>query len=101
MTWDKKDYGGLESVRLPVNRIWTPDIVLYNYADTRLEDKREALAVVSYNGIVKWRPPSILKSSCQIDIETFPYDVQRCHMKFGSSLVIIIILFLFRTFRAE
>jgi hypothetical protein len=79
-----KDYGGLESVRLPVNRIWTPDIVLYNYADTRLEDKREALAIVNHDGIVKWKPPSILKSSCQIDIETFPYDVQRCYMKFGK-----------------
>ncbi len=60
------------------------DIVLYNYADTRLEEKREALAVVQDDGTVRWRPPSILKSTCQIDIVKFPYDIQRCSMKFGN-----------------
>ena len=60
------------------------DIVLYNYADTRLEEKREALAVIKYDGTVTWRPPSIFKSTCQIDIVKFPYDVQKCAMKFGK-----------------
>ena len=59
------------------------DIVLYNYADTRLEEKREVLAIVTSDGTVKWRPPSILKSTCQINIENFPYDIQNCSMKFG------------------
>lgn len=84
LKWHPAHYGGLNKVRLPVNRIWTPDIVLYNYADTRLEEKREALAVVFDDGTVEWRPPSIFKSTCQIDIVKFPYDVQKCHMKFGS-----------------
>jgi len=84
LRWDKEDYGGIETVRIPVNFIWTPDIVLYNYADTRLEEKREALAIVKYDGTVKWRPPSIFKSTCQIDMVKFPYDVQKCSMKFGS-----------------
>ena len=57
---------------------------MYNYADTRLEEKRDVLAIVSSDGIVKWRPPSIFKSTCQIDIQKFPYDSQRCYMKFGS-----------------
>jgi hypothetical protein len=39
---------------------------------------------VSDNGTVKWRPPCIFKSTCQIDIEKFPYDIQNCSMKFGS-----------------
>ncbi len=58
--------------------------MLYNYADTRLEEKREVLAIVSYDGTVKWRPPSIFKSTCQINIQKFPYDQQNCSMKFGS-----------------
>lgn len=37
-------------------------------ADTRLEEKREVLAVVYYNGTVVWKPMSIFKSTCQIDI---------------------------------
>lgn len=33
---------------------------------------------------MKWRPPSIFKSTCQINIQKFPYDQQNCSMKFGS-----------------
>ena len=30
LTWDPADYEGLQSIRLPVNDIWSPDLVLYN-----------------------------------------------------------------------
>ena len=30
LTWDPSGYDGLTSIRLPVNNIWSPDIVLYN-----------------------------------------------------------------------
>lgn len=30
MRWDPVDYGGIETLRVPVDRIWKPDIVLYN-----------------------------------------------------------------------
>jgi nicotinic acetylcholine receptor len=110
LKWTKELYGGVDEVRLPVSRIWTPgkiklfrscfqysikinqffrsikrsDIVLYNYADTRLEEKRDVLAIINSDGTVKWRPPSIFKSTCQINIQNFPYDRQNCSMKFGN-----------------
>ncbi|KAK2505144.1 hypothetical protein MC885_014380 [Smutsia gigantea] len=30
LRWDPVDYGGIESLRVPADRIWKPDIVLYN-----------------------------------------------------------------------
>jgi len=30
MTWDPDNFGGVDKVRVPRDRIWTPDIVLYN-----------------------------------------------------------------------
>lgn len=84
LKWDESLYGGIDNVRLPVNQIWTPDIVLYNYADTRLEEKREVMAIINSNGKVRWRPSCIYKSTCQINIQNFPYDHQNCRMKFGS-----------------
>ncbi|CAD5118370.1 DgyrCDS7081 [Dimorphilus gyrociliatus] len=84
LKWDPKEYNGVETVRIPSSDIWTPDIVLYNYADTRLREHRDAFVVVSSTGGILWIPPAIYKSSCVIDITYFPFDRQTCWMKFGS-----------------
>ena len=40
-------------------------------------------ATIEHTGVVKWQPPAIYKSQCDIDVEFFPFDVQQCKMKFG------------------
>uniref|UniRef100_A0A3Q0SCL8 Cholinergic receptor nicotinic alpha 3 subunit n=1 Tax=Amphilophus citrinellus TaxID=61819 RepID=A0A3Q0SCL8_AMPCI len=84
LKWNPKDFGGVEFIRVPSNRIWKPDIVLYNNAvgDFQVDDKTKAL--LRYNGDVTWIPPAIFKSSCKIDVTYFPFDYQNCTMKFGS-----------------
>ncbi|XP_062328155.1 neuronal acetylcholine receptor subunit alpha-3 [Osmerus eperlanus] len=84
LRWDPKTFGGVEFIRVPSNRIWKPDIVLYNNAvgDFQVDDKTKAL--LRYNGDVTWIPPAIFKSSCKIDVTYFPFDYQNCTMKFGS-----------------
>ncbi|KAJ8249197.1 hypothetical protein GJAV_G00232200 [Gymnothorax javanicus] len=84
LRWDPKEFGGVEFIRVPSNKIWKPDIVLYNNAvgDFQVDDKTKAL--LRYNGDVTWIPPAIFKSSCKIDVTYFPFDYQNCTMKFGS-----------------
>ena len=41
-------------------------------------------AILRYDGTVKWKPPAIYKSFCEINVEYFPFDQQTCYMKFGS-----------------
>uniref|UniRef100_A0A3P9LIZ1 Cholinergic receptor, nicotinic, alpha 3 n=1 Tax=Oryzias latipes TaxID=8090 RepID=A0A3P9LIZ1_ORYLA len=84
LKWNPKEFGGVEFIRVPSNRIWKPDIVLYNNAvgDFQVDDKTKAL--LRFNGDVTWIPPAIFKSSCKIDVTYFPFDYQNCTMKFGS-----------------
>lgn len=84
LQWNESEYGNITNVRVNNDDIWKPDIKLYNYADTRLEEKRDALCVVSSNGDVLWIPQAVFRSSCYIDIEHFPFDEQTCKLKFGS-----------------
>lgn len=40
--------------------------------------------VIRHDGQVMWDQPSITKSSCSVDVAFFPFDVQECHLTFGS-----------------
>ncbi|XP_043410503.1 neuronal acetylcholine receptor subunit alpha-3 isoform X1 [Prionailurus bengalensis] len=84
LKWDPSEYDGAEFMRVPAQKIWKPDIVLYNNAvgDFQVDDKTKAL--LKYTGEVTWMPPAIFKSSCKIDVTYFPFDYQNCTMKFGS-----------------
>ena len=44
----------------------------------------ETNAIVANNGYVLWVIPAMIKSSCKIDITYFPFDLQKCPLKFGS-----------------
>ncbi|KAF7266381.1 hypothetical protein GWI33_020280 [Rhynchophorus ferrugineus] len=84
LQWNPKEYGGVEMLHVPSDHIWRPDIVLYNNADGNFEVTLATKATLNFTGRVEWRPPAIYKSSCEIDVEYFPFDEQTCVMKFGS-----------------
>ncbi|CAI6347740.1 unnamed protein product [Macrosiphum euphorbiae] len=84
LTWNPEEYGGVEGLHVPSEHVWRPDIVLYNNADGNFEVTLATKAMLHYSGRVEWKPPAIYKSSCEIDVEFFPFDEQTCVMKFGS-----------------
>uniref|UniRef100_A0AC35TTI2 Neur_chan_LBD domain-containing protein n=1 Tax=Rhabditophanes sp. KR3021 TaxID=114890 RepID=A0AC35TTI2_9BILA len=82
--WNPSDYGGIESLRVAIDRIWQPDVVLFNNCDGMYETSYLSNAVVDYKGDITWVPPAIFKSFCRIDVEFFPFDEQVCTLIFGS-----------------
>ncbi|XP_050535760.1 acetylcholine receptor subunit alpha-like 1 isoform X2 [Daktulosphaira vitifoliae] len=84
LKWNPEDYGGVDTLYVPSEHIWLPDIVLYNNADGSYEVTIMTKAILHYTGKVQWKPPAIYKSFCEIDVEYFPFDEQTCSMKFGS-----------------
>ncbi|XP_023371367.1 neuronal acetylcholine receptor subunit alpha-2 isoform X2 [Otolemur garnettii] len=84
LRWNPADFGNITSLRVPSEMIWTPDIVLYNNADGEFAVTHMTKAHLFSTGTLHWVPPAIYKSSCSIDVTFFPFDQQRCKMKFGS-----------------
>ncbi|XP_025990139.1 acetylcholine receptor subunit alpha-like 1 isoform X1 [Solenopsis invicta] len=84
LKWNPDEYGGVETLHVPSEHIWLPDIVLYNNADGNYEVTIMTKAILNHTGKVTWKPPAVYKSFCEIDVEYFPFDEQTCFMKFGS-----------------
>jgi hypothetical protein len=53
-------------------------------ADGNFEVTLSTKATLYNSGRVEWKPPAIYHSSCEMDVEYFPFDEQTCVMKFGS-----------------
>ncbi|CAI9731186.1 neuronal acetylcholine receptor subunit alpha-10-like [Octopus vulgaris] len=85
LVWNVSEYNGIESIVLPEDMIWIPDICLYDNSEYVLKGIKEYYrARVFHDGTVKYNFPSVLKSVCQIDIKHFPFDQQVCNLTFGS-----------------
>ena len=84
LVWEPEEYGGVDMLHVPSTHIWLPDIVLYNNADGNFEVTLATKATLFHTGLVEWKPPAIYHSSCEMDVEYFPFDEQTCVMKFGS-----------------
>ncbi|XP_009679762.1 CHRNA7-FAM7A fusion protein isoform X4 [Struthio camelus] len=84
LQWNVSEYPGVKNVRFPDGLIWKPDILLYNSADERFDATFHTNVLVNSSGHCQYLPPGIFKSSCYIDVRWFPFDVQKCNLKFGS-----------------
>ncbi|VDM75910.1 unnamed protein product, partial [Strongylus vulgaris] len=70
LTWDPKKYGGLRTLHIPSDLIWTPDLVLYNNAAGDPDITILTDALVTHEGHVFWQPPAIYKSFCPVSHAT-------------------------------
>ncbi|KAH1023170.1 hypothetical protein HUJ04_012426 [Dendroctonus ponderosae] len=84
LRWNSSEFGGVKDLRIPPHRLWKPDVLMYNSADEGFDGTYPTNVVVRNNGSCFYLPPGIFKSTCKIDITWFPFDDQRCEMKFGS-----------------
>uniref|UniRef100_A0A915I206 Uncharacterized protein n=1 Tax=Romanomermis culicivorax TaxID=13658 RepID=A0A915I206_ROMCU len=84
LKWDPKEYGNVTSINLPIDKIWRPDVLLYNSGSTDFDSTFKSMAQIDQNGSIFWNPPAIMKSTCDIDVRYFPFDEQLCWLKFGS-----------------
>ncbi|GAB1286438.1 Acetylcholine receptor subunit alpha [Apodemus speciosus] len=84
LKWNPDDYGGVKKIHIPSEKIWRPDVVLYNNADGDFAIVKFTKVLLDYTGHITWTPPAIFKSYCEIIVTHFPFDEQNCSMKLGT-----------------
>ncbi|XP_039667475.1 uncharacterized protein LOC120565634 [Perca fluviatilis] len=82
VSWDPIKCG-TNMISLPREKFWVPDIVINEFMDENTAPFVPYVYLYS-NGLVHDAKPVRVVSSCNLDIYTFPFDVQNCTMTFGS-----------------
>ena len=94
LRWDPNEYGGVERLRVPTERIWTPSFVLSNCEKM---DVLPSPVWVYSNGTVLWladkffggfcsHSPTVEEQSCAIVLQTSAVDVSEVSFKFLSNV---------------
>uniref|UniRef100_A0A7N8YE34 Neuronal acetylcholine receptor subunit alpha-7-like n=1 Tax=Mastacembelus armatus TaxID=205130 RepID=A0A7N8YE34_9TELE len=84
LQWNQSEYPGVKNLRFTPTQIWTPDILLYNSAHDKFDATFKTNVLVNSSGFCEYLPPGIFISTCNVDVRWFPFDIQRCELKFGS-----------------
>lgn len=86
ISWTPSSYGNTQRLLVSQSEIWTPKLILFNSVEeiSLIEGDNTFDAVVSYDGNVSYSCITLFHSKCTADISKFPFDVQNCHLKFGS-----------------
>ncbi|CAH8866743.1 unnamed protein product [Trichobilharzia szidati] len=82
--WNLSDYENIRQINLPQERMWKPDILLYNSASEKFDQMFPTKVTVRNNGQIQWVPPGLFHSICDIEVNWFPFDSQNCILKFGT-----------------
>ena len=84
LTWRPDMNSGIETISLPLDTIWRPDVIAWN----DLNPKGMGLVPVNvnlrYDGLCTWLPLAQMKTTCDTDMTYFPFDSQACSIVFGS-----------------
>uniref|UniRef100_A0A4W6DEC6 Uncharacterized protein n=1 Tax=Lates calcarifer TaxID=8187 RepID=A0A4W6DEC6_LATCA len=81
--WDPTEFCGLESVEVPTELMWKPDI---NIEEMTERDKTTPapFMTVNYDGMVELRNDLVVVSTCRMRVYQFPFDKQSCTLSFKS-----------------
>ncbi|XP_012990464.3 5-hydroxytryptamine receptor 3A [Esox lucius] len=83
LVWEPEDCGGVTRISLPVQDLWMPDIIVYEFVDDDVS-QHCPYVYVNHTGHIRYDRMLRLVSACNLEIFSFPFDVQNCTLTFGS-----------------
>lgn len=84
LTWNIEEYNRA-FIEVNSKYIWKPDIELYNSGKSPfLFSGDDATVKINNNGLVLWSKFITYSFSCSLNLQDFPFDIQKCTLLFGS-----------------
>uniref|UniRef100_H3C787 Uncharacterized protein n=1 Tax=Tetraodon nigroviridis TaxID=99883 RepID=H3C787_TETNG len=83
LSWTPSDFCGIKLLSVPLSLLWQPDIVIREEC-VGSSSFQSPLATISADGWVHTTSRHMLTSTCKLNLQMFPFDVQKCNLSFGS-----------------
>lgn len=86
LTWNRSEYNNIQSIIVPAEKIWNPDICVTNEVTNNkcLVRSDDGKALLEHNGKVTIWWNKEVKTGCDVDISQYPFDTQNCAIKIGT-----------------
>lgn len=86
LRWNTSSYGDVDHFAVPYGAVWVPDITVYDSAsdEVMMPGKEDYKVSIYSDGTMYYNFPTVIKSICRVDVTYFPFDTQKCSLKFGS-----------------
>ena len=82
LAWNPSEHGGLDSLIVPQDKIWLPDIIISPFAGKMQRlGYNELPVVVESSGQISWQPSGVFTTRCAMDITFYPFDKQFCQLR--------------------
>nr|XP_013764408.1 PREDICTED: uncharacterized protein LOC102202259 [Pundamilia nyererei] len=83
ISWNPKEFCGLESITIPTELLWMPDLIIEEMTEKDRATTNPFLTIYS-NGNVSFRNDHVVVSTCKMNVYKFPFDIQSCNLSFKS-----------------
>lgn len=86
LTWNRSEYNNIQSIIVPAEKIWNPDICVTNEVTNSkcLVRSDDGKALLEHTGKVTIWWNKEVKTGCDVDISQYPFDRQNCSIKIGT-----------------
>lgn len=86
LTWNRSEYNNIQSIIVPAEKIWNPDICVTNEVTNNkcLVRSDDGKALLEHTGKVTIWWNKEVKTGCDVDISQYPFDTQNCAIKIGT-----------------
>lgn len=81
LNWEPNNYGNITSIYLDSKYVWMPNIIICNSEDEANKNGGNTFELILHsNGFIEFLQTKILRTFCDIDVYSYPFDKQICEI---------------------